>query len=273
MCLHLFSLELFGLCLNGQEAMGPPQCRLCGIDATELSSDSLRKMWGFQQGMKWEWLTPKQAYWFLCMQCHSKTWPSDRRTNNRHSMPSSVAKLHSCNHTNSARSKRRLDVGDFYLTESPLEFLRPSKVPRRCTPSDPVEEISEAIVPRILHTKANLFKKVRFSDVVTFEESVAFDRACVVFGSITCDGCEMKFDKRVVDSVSVQLQNETAFSSVQRDAAVLCYACRTELLTGTSAFLHSHMDYAKAVWTSACPTRVDRLHALGAPYTPKVVNK
>ena len=55
----------------------------------------------------------------------------------------------------------------------------------------------------------------------------------------------------------------------QRDAALLCEACRAELLAGHRRWLPAFEAHATADWRAAGLTRRERLLELGAPYTPK----
>ena len=48
----------------------------------------MRAVWQGSENFKWSWLeNGMQAYWSLCLECHRKAWPEDRRSNNRQSKP------------------------------------------------------------------------------------------------------------------------------------------------------------------------------------------
>ena len=55
------------------------------------------------------------VHWRLCQACHKRVWPADLRVGNRHSRPF-VEPMPGIR-----GGKRRLVVGDFYLTEAPPE--------------------------------------------------------------------------------------------------------------------------------------------------------
>jgi hypothetical protein len=61
--------------------MGPPKCK-CGKKRTELLSLWLRTRWSDDRGIKWDWHSVTQAYWFYCEGCHMAIWMSDRRCRN-----------------------------------------------------------------------------------------------------------------------------------------------------------------------------------------------
>ena len=105
--------------------MAPPVCRACGATAcTELANEKLRRTWKREQGLKWDWHTDNQAYWFVCLPCHLAAWAVDRRTNNRWSMPGWQYAGAAARRARGGRV-RLVSGGDFYLTEPVPEYLRP----------------------------------------------------------------------------------------------------------------------------------------------------
>ena len=108
---------------------GPPKCADCPTDTTRLVSAKLLETWEAERGLKWDWHTPKSAYWLRCLECHVRQFPEDKRVANRYSEPRAlVAKrlaMKKCGCTITTRGPWAF-IGEFYLTTPPPETLRPS---------------------------------------------------------------------------------------------------------------------------------------------------
>ena len=77
-----------GFQTRAQATKPPPKCSRCSlIDCTQLESKNLWDTWFADEGIKWSWWTPHQAYWHMCEACHKATWPLDHRVKNRYSAP------------------------------------------------------------------------------------------------------------------------------------------------------------------------------------------
>jgi len=119
------------LCPPPSDAMstaGPPLCP-CGLGVVAPSrSLGIRERWAEEEGISWSWVSSSTrggasvAYFRFCAQCHTKTWPDDRRHPNgnrctrpaRRLMPTFQSSLH---------GRQRLVTGDLYITESPPEYV------------------------------------------------------------------------------------------------------------------------------------------------------
>ena len=63
------------------------KCMACLVtDATELEHPSLLATWAKYENIRWSW-RGNLRYWFLCLECHRRWWPSDFRVQNRWSCP------------------------------------------------------------------------------------------------------------------------------------------------------------------------------------------
>ena len=95
-------------------------CELCGrVKVSRLRTEGSLRVWAEDEGLKWQWRTPKQAYFRLCEACHTTVWPMDMRPGNRHNKPGAYF----WKQTRGGRT--RLLAGDLFITEAPPELLAP----------------------------------------------------------------------------------------------------------------------------------------------------
>ncbi len=73
-CLREPAQSLACHCALTLELMAPPPCSLCGSLQNAALSDSLRRKWASEEGVKWRW-RDGLAYWKLCQPCHRELWP------------------------------------------------------------------------------------------------------------------------------------------------------------------------------------------------------
>jgi len=266
--------------------MAPPICPGCGTELTELESPALRRTWKKDEGFKWSWHSPVQAYWHLRQDCHQAAWPVDKRVSNRWSRPGdawwpSLASSRRC----------RLVVGDFYLTESPPELLRPkpglpgaSSTQRREAPRLPGQGLpatrprSRSPPPRrscltspaagVQRTTPRAKGKVCFASPAQRFFVPRKEKSDLDFGAASCDACGKAFEERLTTGFAVKLA-ETTETENQRHKALLCSSCRQHLLKGGRLLLTSLEAEAEAAWATTRLTCRQRLEKHGAPYTPK----
>ena len=113
---------------DAMSTAGPPLCP-CGLRVVApLRSLGIRERWAEEEGISWSWVSSSTrggasvAYFRFCAECHTKTWPDDRRPPNgnrwtrpaRRLMPKFKSSLH---------GRQRLVTGDLYITESPPEYV------------------------------------------------------------------------------------------------------------------------------------------------------
>ena len=131
--------------MSARASDGPPLCQLCHTTkCTALRNPQLRAAWSWDEGLKWAWKR-NVAYWKLCLSCHRYQWPKDHRVGNRYSRPSWDRWHKYC-----VRGKGRLSVGDYYLTQSVPEFIRPAEpsLPRMHTHLGLRQAFMQAFVPQ-----------------------------------------------------------------------------------------------------------------------------
>jgi len=99
-----------------------PECLATGQHTvlTDLRSADERERWAGLEGVCWSKRPNGTAYWHLCLACHARRYPHDRRCNNRHSRPAPPW------YHLTASSLRRLVAGDFFLTSPPPEYAEPA---------------------------------------------------------------------------------------------------------------------------------------------------
>ena len=85
--------------------------------------------WQADEGYKWDWVTPEQAYFKLCWSCHLVAWPLDMRSRNQHNKPGAY---YWCKELG---GRSRLLAGDLYISEAPPELLAPRSVASVAGPS------------------------------------------------------------------------------------------------------------------------------------------
>ncbi|CAE8633657.1 unnamed protein product, partial [Polarella glacialis] len=191
-----------------------------------------------------------------------------------------------------ASSRRcRLVVGDFYLTESPPELLRPkpglpgaSSTQRREAPRLPGQGLpatrprSRSPPPRrscltspaagVQRTTPRAKGKVCFASPAQRFFVPRKEKSDLDFGAASCDACGKAFEERLTTGFAVKLA-ETTETENQRHKALLCSSCRQHLLKGGRLLLTSLEAEAEAAWATTRLTCRQRLEKHGAPYTPK----
>ena len=89
----------------------------------------MRRTWRQEEGYKWDWVTPNQAYFTLCWSCHLVVWPLDMRSSNRHNKPGAYYWMKKLG------GRTRLLAGDLYISEAPPELLAPRSAASVAAPS------------------------------------------------------------------------------------------------------------------------------------------
>ena len=96
---------------------------------SRLRAQDMLIKWQADEGYKWDWVTPEQAYFKLCWSCHLVAWPLDMRSRNQHNKPGTY---YWCKELG---GRSRLLAGDLYISEAPPELLAPRSVASVAGPS------------------------------------------------------------------------------------------------------------------------------------------
>ena len=240
--------------------MSPPQCRYpgCSTACSELST-SLRARWQEVEGLAWDWVSPRRAYFNFCEEHHKQLWPLDRRVRNRYSGPSD-----STMHRAIRGGVRRLIASDLYITQAPPEYVfgpgaKPSPAPARgrsrsCRPKPRKEVTSRSkrvswgdggkwvreAAPSARKPKGDVansrshaaweanLREAELSSLVTLhivdEAACEVDRACVPYMCGPCDGCGSDMRCEAVAGMFQCLQSEV----YQKETIFLCLGCRVQ---------------------------------------------
>ena len=97
---------------------GKPTCR-CGALLSELESPGLRQKWAEDEGLKWSWLSDRQAYFKCSEGCRRQLWPLDKKCPGARNRPGTVSLFNT-----HEGDRLRLIAGDFWLTASARQQRR-----------------------------------------------------------------------------------------------------------------------------------------------------